>query len=59
MKTRKRQKSVKVGTTVFLSPEQRAALARLSARRDVSMGHLIREGITLVLARHNQKGNSR
>ncbi len=48
----KRSKAIKVGTTIFLAPAQRRALAQLSARLDVSMGHLIREGITLVLARH-------
>jgi hypothetical protein len=45
-------KSLKRGTTIFLAPAQRQALAKLSARLDVSMGHLIREGIKLLLARH-------
>ena len=48
-------KPVKVGTTIFLTPQQRQALAKLGAQLDVSMGHLIREGITLVLAKHNVK----
>jgi hypothetical protein len=51
-----KRKSIKVGTTIFLAPQQRRALAKLSAQRDVSMGHLIREGIALVLARYNGKG---
>ena len=51
-----KRKAVKVGTTIFLAPQQRKALAKLSAQLDVSMGHLIREGITLVLARHGAKG---
>jgi hypothetical protein len=50
------KKSVKVGTTIFLAPVQRRALAKLAARLDVSMGHLIREGIALVIARHSRKG---
>jgi hypothetical protein len=47
-----KSKSVKRGTTIFLAPAQRQALAKLSAKLDVSMGHLIREGIALVLARY-------
>ena len=50
------RKPLKVGTTVFLTPQQRQALAKLGAQLDVSMGHLIREGIALVLARYNGKG---
>jgi len=44
----------KVGTTVFLTPHQRRALARLQAQRGDSMGHLIREGINLLLARYER-----
>ena len=50
------RKPLKVGTTIFLTPQQRQALAKLGAQLDVSMGHLIREGITLVLARYNRNG---
>jgi hypothetical protein len=53
---RKKQKQIKIGTTVFLAPAQRAALAKLSAEMDVSIGHLIRQGVTLVLARYGKKG---
>jgi hypothetical protein len=42
----------KIGTTVFLTPHQRRALARLQALRGDSMGHLIREAINLLLVRH-------
>ena len=59
MKRRSSSKEVKVGTTIFLAPEQRESLARLSAKLDVSMGHLIREGIKLVLARYEEKGGKR
>ena len=45
----------KKGTTVFLAPHQRRALARLQARRGDSMGHLIREGINLLLARDQRR----
>jgi hypothetical protein len=48
---RPRKKVTKRNTTIFLLPAQRAALARLSERRDVSMGHLIREAITALLKR--------
>ena len=51
-----KSKSVKVGTTVFLGRAQRQALAKLSARLDVSMGHLVREGIRLVLAHYSSRG---
>lgn len=42
----------KVGTTVFLTVAQRRALAKLQAARGDSMGHLIREGINLLLDRY-------
>ena len=45
----------KVGTTVFLTPHQRRALARLQSKRGDSMGHLIREGINLLLAKHQPR----
>ena len=45
-------KTKKVGTTVFLTPYQRRALAQLQARRGDSMGHLIREAINMLLVRH-------
>ncbi len=45
----------KIGTTVFLTPHQRRALARLQAQRGDSMGHLIREGINLLLAQHMRR----
>jgi hypothetical protein len=45
-------KTKKVGTTVFLTPHQRKALAKLQAVRGDSMGHLVREGINLVLAKY-------
>lgn len=45
-------KPKKVGTTVFLTPAQRKALARLQAQRGDSMGHLIREAINALLAKH-------
>ena len=54
-----KSKSVKRGTTIFLTRAQRRALAKLGAKLDVSMGHLIREGITLVLARYNRKGGGK
>lgn len=43
----------KRSTTLFIDPRQRTALQRLATQLGVSMGHLIREGINLVLARHN------
>jgi hypothetical protein len=49
-------KPLKIGTTIFLAPQQRRELAKLGAKLDVSMGHLIRQGIALVLARYNRKG---
>ena len=52
---RPRKKITKVNTTIFLLPAQRAALARISERRDVSMGHLIREAITLMLKREQPR----
>lgn len=52
MRARKHVKRVKRPTTVFLSPAQRRALEQLAERLDVSMGHLIREGINLILARN-------
>ena len=48
-------KTKKVGTTVFLTPYQRKALAQLQARRGDSMGHLIREAINALLARQEAK----
>jgi hypothetical protein len=46
-----KRKTVKRGTTVFLTPIQRRALARLQVQRGDSMGHLIRQGINMLLAK--------
>lgn len=45
-------KTKKVGTTVFLTPHQRKALAKLQSTRGDSMGHLIREAINNLLAKY-------
>ena len=45
-------KTKKVGTTVFLTPYQRKALARLQEKRGDSMGHLVQESINLLLDRY-------
>ena len=46
-----KRKVLKRGTTIFLTPAQRAALARLQEQRGDSMGHLIREAINQFLNR--------
>jgi hypothetical protein len=51
---RKPVKYLKRSTTLYIAPVQQRALQRLAARLDVSMGHLIREGINLVLEKHQQ-----
>src|SRR5437763_1820258 len=50
-----RMKIKKVGTTAFLTPYQRRALAQLQAKRGDSMGHLIREAVTMLLAKYEAK----
>lgn len=47
-------KTRKVGTTVFLTPIQRKALAKLQAQRGDSMGHLIREAINNLLDKYGR-----
>jgi predicted transcriptional regulator len=53
MKTRK--KVNKRNTTLYLAPAQRAALAQISERRDVSMGFLIREAIAYLIKREAKR----
>jgi len=45
----------KLTTTVYIEPEQDAALKALSARTQVPVAEYIREGIDLVLARHREQ----
>jgi hypothetical protein len=47
-------KTKKVSTTIFLTPIQRKALARLQAQRGDSMGHLIREAINILLDKYTR-----
>ncbi len=43
----------KVSTTVYLTPEQLDALKALSERTRVPVAEYIREGVEMVLQRHN------
>lgn len=45
----------KTSTTVYLAPEQLDALKRLSARTRVPIAEYIREGVDLVLDRHQAR----
>ena len=45
----------KLTTTIYVTPEQDAALKRLHARTRVPVAVYIREGIDLVLERHQEK----
>ena len=45
----------KVGTTIYLTPQQRAALAKLEVRLGYSFGHLVREAINLLIAHYGDK----
>jgi predicted DNA-binding protein len=45
----------KLSTTVYITPEQDAALKLLHARTQVPIAVYIREGIDLVLERHREK----
>lgn len=43
----------KVSTTVYLTPDQLDALKRLSERTRVPIAEYIREGVQMVLQRHD------
>ena len=45
----------KVSTTVYLTPEQLDALKALSERTRVPIAEYIREGVGMVLERHDSK----
>lgn len=45
----------KISTTVYLTPQQHAALKQLHARTKVPIAEYIREGIDMVLAKHADK----
>jgi predicted DNA-binding protein len=45
----------KISTTVYITPEQDEALKRLNARTKVPIAEYIREGINLVLERHEKE----
>jgi hypothetical protein len=51
-----RRKPPKFSTTLYIAPTQHRPLTQLARRLDVSMGHLIREGINLVLAKYAKEG---
>lgn len=42
----------KVTTTIYITPEQEAALKRLSQRTKVAVAEYVRQGIDLVLAQN-------
>ncbi len=44
----------KISTTVYITPEQDEALKRLNARTKVPIAEYIREGINLVLEKHEK-----
>lgn len=45
----------KISTTVYLDPEQDAALKRLSAHTRVPVAEYVREGINLALRAHSDE----
>jgi hypothetical protein len=45
----------KISTTVYLTPQQHAALKQLHGRTKVPIAEFIREGIDLVLKQHADK----
>lgn len=51
----KHGRPLKYSTTIYIDPRQRAALTRLQARLDVSMGHLVRQAIALLLEHHSER----
>ena len=42
----------KISTTIYITPEQDAALKQLNAKTKVPMAEYIRQGIDLILAKH-------
>jgi len=44
----------KLSTTVYLTPEQDAALKALNARTRVPVAEYVRQGVDLILRRHAQ-----
>jgi len=44
----------KTKTALFLNPQQVRQLKKLAKRLDVSMSHLVREGIKLVIAKYSK-----
>jgi len=51
-------KLLKKSTTFYILPAQHEALARLADKLDCPMGHLVREGIRLVIARYRRVSGS-
>ena len=47
----------KVRSNVYISPQQMAALKRISSKTRVPMAVLIRDGIDLIIAKYKKKGS--
>jgi len=45
----------KTKTALFLNPKEVAQLKKLATRLDVSMSHLVREGVKLVIKKYSKQ----
>jgi len=45
----------KTKTALFLNPKETVQLKKLATRLDVSMSHLVREGIKLVIQKYSKQ----